>query len=180
MLTSPHSETSSKTPVKTATMTDEEIINMVGARAQAYYADGQFSCAEAMLRAFAEVFAPNRFNPEQITRLATPFNGGFSELQHTCGIITAGLLSIGLITGRDQPGDEFAKEKAYTLTQIFYRRYMDEIGTNSCKELLLRWKDQGAEKSACKQHTRRMSEMLARTILQVGFHDLEDDEEEEK
>ncbi|MBF0271481.1 MAG: C_GCAxxG_C_C family protein [Magnetococcales bacterium] len=159
-------------------LTDDAIIQQVGERVRTYYNDGQFSCAEAMLKAFAEVFAPHRFDPALITRLATPFNGGFSELQHTCGVLTAGLMAIGLVTGRDQPGDEEAKEKAYTLTQIYYRRYMDAVGTDSCKELLQRWKEQGVDKSLCKAHTRRMSELLARTILQVGFHDLPTDEEE--
>ncbi|MBF0629179.1 MAG: C_GCAxxG_C_C family protein [Magnetococcales bacterium] len=129
-----------------------------------------------MLKAFAEVFAPHRFDATAITRLATPFNGGFSELQHTCGVLTAGLMSIGMIAGRDRPGDEEAKEQAYTLTQIFYRRYMDAIGTSSCNELLQRWKEQGPEKSRCKAHTQQMSELLARTILQVGFHELFTDE----
>ncbi|MBF0214591.1 MAG: C_GCAxxG_C_C family protein [Magnetococcales bacterium] len=162
-----------------APLSEEEIIQRVGLLARRYYADGQFSCAESMLKAFAEVFAPHRFDPATITRLATPFNGGFSELQQTCGVLTAGLMSIGMITGRDQPGDEEAKEQAYTVTQIFHRRYMDAIGTSSCKELLQRWKEQGPEKSLCKAHTQQMSEMLARTILQVGFHDLNIDEDDE-
>ncbi|MBF0295626.1 MAG: C_GCAxxG_C_C family protein [Magnetococcales bacterium] len=153
-------------------LSEDEIIRLVSERAKNYYADGQFSCAEAMLKAFAEVFAPHLVDPATITRLATPFNGGFSELQQTCGVLTSGIMSIGMIAGRDQPGDEYAKEKAYTLTQIFYKRYMEAIGTPSCKELLLRWKDQGPEKTQCKEHTRRISELLARTILQVGFHDL--------
>lgn len=178
MLTLTPTQDPNNLPAKAPILTEEEIIHQVGERTQTYYSDGQFSCAEAILKAFAEVFAPHRYDPETITRLATPFNGGFSELQQTCGVITAGLISIGMICGRDQPGDEYSKEKAYTLTQIFYRRYMDEIGTNSCKELLLRWQGQGAEKSRCKAHTRHMSELLARTILQVGFHDLHTDEEE--
>lgn len=167
------------TPARqSAPLSDEEIVRLVGERALAYYADGQFSCAEAILKAFAELFTPHLFDPERITRLATPFNGGFSELQQTCGVLTGGMMAIGMITGRDRPGDEFAKEQAYTLTQIFYRRYLDEIGTTSCRELLTRWKDQGPDKPDCKAHTRRMAEMLARTILQVGFHDLHPDEEE--
>ncbi|MBF0341504.1 MAG: C_GCAxxG_C_C family protein [Magnetococcales bacterium] len=159
-------------PTASRNWDDAEIIRQVGERARNYYNDGQYSCAEAMLKAFAEVFAPHRFDSATITRLATPFNGGFSELQHTCGVLTAGLLSIGLVAGREQPGDDEAKEEAYTLTQIFYRRYLDAIGTTSCRELLQRWQDQGPDKSRCKEHTRLMSEMLARTILQAGFHDL--------
>ncbi|GAB0058922.1 hypothetical protein SIID45300_03282 [Candidatus Magnetaquicoccaceae bacterium FCR-1] len=156
---------------------DEEIVRRIGALARQYYADGQFSCAEAIVRAFAEVFAPHRFDPTTVTRLATPFNGGFSELQLTCGMLTGGLLAIGLVAGRDQPGDEEAKEQAYTLTQIYYKRFHDELGTTSCKELLTRWKEQGTEKGLCKAHTQRMSEQLARLILQVGFHELGDEEE---
>ncbi|MBF0379523.1 MAG: C_GCAxxG_C_C family protein [Magnetococcales bacterium] len=157
-------------------MTEEEVIKKVGQLARKYYQDDQYSCAEAILKAFAEVFAPEKFDTELIASLATPFNGGFSELQHTCGVLTAGMMAIGLVAGRSKPGDEDAKEEAYTLTQIYYQRYMEAMGTDSCKELLIRWKDQGEGKCHCKDHTVKMSELLAKTILQLEFHDLELDE----
>lgn len=154
-------------------MTEQEIVQRVVALTKQYYDDRQYSCTEAMLKAFAEVFAPHRFDTRTIQRLATPFNGGFSELNLTCGALTAGLLVIGLVAGRDHPGDEDAREEAYTLTQIFYQRYLETIGTDSCRELLDRWRDeQGVEKRRCKQHTCEVSELLAKTILQVGFHEL--------
>ncbi|MBF0371131.1 MAG: C_GCAxxG_C_C family protein [Magnetococcales bacterium] len=159
-------------------MTEEEVISKVGELARRYYQDDQFSCAEAMMRAFAEVFVPHRYDPVAITRLATPFNGGFSELKSTCGVMTAGFMAIGMIAGRDQPGDEDAKEEAYTLSQIYHQRFMAAMETDSCQELLLRWKDQGESKVHCKRHTQVMSELLAKTILQVGFHELELDEDE--
>ncbi|MBF0158240.1 MAG: C_GCAxxG_C_C family protein [Magnetococcales bacterium] len=158
-------------------MTKNEIIEKAGALALHYYDDARYSCAEAMLRAITEVMAPHRFDPAAITRIATPFNGGFSELQQTCGALTAGLMAIGVVAGRDQPGDEDAKEEAYTLAQIYYQRFMERTGTSSCGELLERWRDQGESKIHCKQHTKRMCELLASTILQVGFHELDVDEE---
>ena len=81
--------------------------------------------------------------------------------------------------GRDKPADEDSKEEAYTLTQIFHRRYMDEMETDNCRVLLDRWSDQGESKCHCKAHTEKMARMLAQTILQVGFHELEPDEDEE-
>ncbi|MEO5345638.1 MAG: C-GCAxxG-C-C family protein [Magnetococcus sp. YQC-9] len=158
---------------------DAEIVRQIGERARRYYEDGQFSCAEAIVKAFAEVFAPHRFDANTITRLATPFNGGFSELQLTCGMLTGGLMAIGLVAGRDQPGDEEAKEQAYTLAQIYHKRFIEELGTISCRELLTRWRgEQGLEKTVCKAQTQKMSELLARTILQLGFHEPGDEEEE--
>lgn len=157
-------------------MTQNEIITKVGELAQSYYQDDQYSCAEAMVKAIAQVFTPELYDPRLIPRIATPFNGGFSELQSTCGVLTGGLLAIGLVAGRDQPGDEDAKEEAYTLAQIYHKRFMEAVGTDSCAALLARWQGQGSAKTLCKQHTRQMSELLAKTILQVGFHQLEVDE----
>ncbi|MBF0195429.1 MAG: C_GCAxxG_C_C family protein [Magnetococcales bacterium] len=157
-------------------MTEAEIINKTGELARKYYQDDQYSCAEAMMKAFAEVFAPDKFDSKLIASLATPFNGGFSELQQTCGVLTAGMMAIGMVSGRREPGDENAKEEAYTLTQIYYQRYMEAIGSDSCKELLVRWKDQGESKCHCKDHTVKMSELLAKTILQLEFHDLDLDD----
>ncbi|MBF0283737.1 MAG: C_GCAxxG_C_C family protein [Magnetococcales bacterium] len=164
---------------KEAAMTEDEVVRQIGALTRRYYADDQFSCAEALVRAFAEVFASHRFDPVAVTRLATPFNGGFSELKRTCGVLTGGLLAIGMVAGRDQPADEDAKQEAYTLAQIFHRRFMDQVQTESCAELLTQWKDQGVNKAHCKRHTAEMAEMLARTILQVGFHELELDDADE-
>ncbi|MBF0176037.1 MAG: C_GCAxxG_C_C family protein [Magnetococcales bacterium] len=154
-------------------MTEEEVIREIGLLAKKYYSDTHYSCAEAIVKAFAEVFAPHRFNPDTITRIATPLNGGFSELKKTCGVLTSGFLAIGIVAGREKPGDEDAKEEAYTLAQIYHNRFMESVGTDSCQELLLRWNTQGEEKTLCKEHTQKMAEMLAKTILQVGFHDLE-------
>jgi C_GCAxxG_C_C family probable redox protein len=162
---------------RTGPRTEAEVIRRVGELARRYYDDAQFSCAEAMLKAFVEVFAPHRFDPALVTRLATPFNGGFAELQQTCGVLTAGLMAIGAVAGRDQPADEDAKQEAYTLAQIYHRRFMDAVGTNSCHELLQRWKDQGESKIHCKCHTQEMAQLLARTVLQVGFHELELDDD---
>ncbi|MBF0135283.1 MAG: C-GCAxxG-C-C family protein [Magnetococcus sp. DMHC-1] len=160
-------------------MTEEEVIHRVGTLARKYYADTHYSCAEAIVKAFTEVFAPHRFDPATITRIATPLNGGFSELKKTCGVLTSGLLAIGIVAGREKPGDEDAKEEAYTLAQIFHQRFMESVGTDSCQELLTRWQAQGEEKGLCKEHTRKMAEMLARTILQVGFHDLQLDDDQD-
>ncbi|MBF0309183.1 MAG: C_GCAxxG_C_C family protein [Magnetococcales bacterium] len=157
-------------------MTEDEVVEKIGELTRNYYQDDQFSCAEALLRAFAEVFASHRFDPVSITRLATPLNGGFSELKSTCGVLTAGMIAIGMIAGREQPGDEDAKEETYTLAQIYHQRFMAAVGTDSCKELLSRWQDQGVSKVHCHRHTEEMARLLARTILQVGFHELELDE----
>ncbi|MEO5377680.1 MAG: C-GCAxxG-C-C family protein [Magnetococcus sp. DMHC-6] len=154
-------------------MTEEQLIEKVGLLARKYYQKEQFSCAEAMVRAFAEVFAPHRYDLESVTRLGTCFNGGFSELQSVCGVFTAGLIVIGMVAGRGNPGDEEAKEEAYTLCQIYRQRFMAAVGSDSCQELLLRWKDQGEEKGQCKRHTEEMTRLLAQTILQVGFHELD-------
>ncbi|MBF0454535.1 MAG: C_GCAxxG_C_C family protein [Magnetococcales bacterium] len=158
-------------------MTEDEVIQRIGQLTRAYYQDDQYSCAEAMVKAFAEVFRPDITDSQSLVRLATPFNGGFSELQQTCGVLTAGLMAIGLVAGREKPGDEEAKEEAYTLTQVYHNRFMAAVGTDSCKALLVRWQDQGEGKCRCKDHTVEMSQMLAKTILQMGFHELTLDEE---
>jgi C_GCAxxG_C_C family probable redox protein len=159
-------------------MTEDDVVKKIGELTRSYYQDDQYSCAEAMMKSFAEVFAPEKYDSKTLARLATPFNGGFSELQQTCGVLTAGMMAIGLVAGREEPGDEDAKEEAYTLTQVFHNRYMAAMETDSCRELLIRWKDQGESKSLCKDHTVKMSEMLAQTILQMEFHELQLDDAE--
>lgn len=161
-------------------MTREEVIEHIEQLCRENYTDEKYSCAESIVKAFAEVFVPDRYDPKIIPRIATALNGGFAELNLTCGVLTAGMLAIGLVAGRDQPGDEDAKEEAYTITQVFYKRFMEAVGTDSCRVLLDRWHEQGPQKPECKRHTREMAVMLAKLILQMEFHELEleDDKKE--
>jgi C_GCAxxG_C_C family probable redox protein len=72
-------------------------------------------------------------NSELIPRIATAFGGGIGGRGVICGAVVGSVMAIGLRHGREEPWQP--RDKAYTLALEFCRRFQEEIGTLSCREL---------------------------------------------
>jgi C_GCAxxG_C_C family probable redox protein len=70
---------------------------------------------------------------EVIPRLATAFGGGIGGRGNVCGAVVGSVMAIGLKYGREEPWQP--RDKAYALAQEFCRRFEQEMGTLSCREL---------------------------------------------
>jgi C_GCAxxG_C_C family probable redox protein len=70
---------------------------------------------------------------EVIPRLATPFGGGIGGRGNVCGAVVGSVMAIGLKYGREEPSQP--RDKAYALAQEFCRRFEEEMGSLSCREL---------------------------------------------
>lgn len=68
-----------------------------------------------------------------IPRIATPFAGGMGRSGEVCGAVVGGIMSIGLVHGRNdsaQPVDE-----AMSLTRRFIAEFNQEMGNITCRDL---------------------------------------------
>jgi C_GCAxxG_C_C family probable redox protein len=70
---------------------------------------------------------------EAIPRIATAFGGGIGGRGDVCGAVVGSVMAIGLKHGREEPWQP--RDKAYALAQEFCRRFQEEMGTLSCREL---------------------------------------------
>jgi C_GCAxxG_C_C family probable redox protein len=70
---------------------------------------------------------------ELIPRIATAFGGGIGRTGAVCGAVVGGTMAIGLRHGREKVSQP--RNRAYALAQEFRRRFEDEMGTISCREL---------------------------------------------
>jgi len=70
---------------------------------------------------------------EAIPRIATAFGGGISGRGDVCGTVVGSVMAIGLKHGREEPWQP--RDKAYALAQEFCRRFQEEMGSLSCREL---------------------------------------------
>ena len=62
------------------------------------FTEGKMSCSESVLAAMA---AHWRVESPLIPRIATPFRGGLCGTQGLCGVVSGGLMAIGLRLGRE-------------------------------------------------------------------------------
>lgn len=73
---------------------------------------------------------------EPALKVACGFGGGFAGLGGPCGVVTGGILVIGLKYGKAKSDDEAAKEKTYRLVREFVHRFEQRHGTTLCRQLI--------------------------------------------
>src|SRR5512136_1247055 len=70
---------------------------------------------------------------EVIPRIATGFCSGVARTGGTCGAVSGGVMAIGLLLGRDKPGDD--REVCYEVVRRFLDVFTTRFGSISCPEL---------------------------------------------
>jgi C_GCAxxG_C_C family probable redox protein len=69
-----------------------------------------------------------------IPRIATGFCGGMSRADGLCGALTGGAMALGILCGRNSPGD--SHYKIYGLTERLIRDFERHFGSRKCSDLL--------------------------------------------
>lgn len=89
------------------------------------------NCSESMLMYGMKSFDLNV--PDDIIRIAAPFGGGVARCEDICGVITGGIMLVGLKYGRVNLEQD--KYKAYHVGEEFFKWFRKEFGTSNCFEL---------------------------------------------
>lgn len=92
-----------------------------------------FNCSQSMFSVFAEEL---EMDLKEALRVSTAFGGGIVGTGCTCGIITGGLMALGLKHGKDNPSDDEAKANTYELGKTFIKRIQELHGNETCNGLL--------------------------------------------
>jgi C_GCAxxG_C_C family probable redox protein len=92
-----------------------------------------FSCSQAVLAAYADLFGMDR---ETAVRIAAGFGGGMGRMANTCGAVTGALMVLGLKYGATDATDRQAKEAVYERVREFSRRFAARHGSTVCRDLL--------------------------------------------
>ena len=99
-------------------------------RAREIFQSGQFYWAEAVLLAVAEA---NDIQSDFFPQIATGFCSGMSRTGGVCGALNGGIMSLGLLEGRSQPGE--AVDDVYAKVQTLINQFEEKFGSNNCREL---------------------------------------------
>lgn len=93
--------------------------------------DSGMCCSEAIFAAFLDAMGENK----DMMRIATPFGAGIGRVRNLCGILTGGIMVIGLQFGRTNKIDLQAKTDCYGAAAEFYRWFESKYQCR-CDEIL--------------------------------------------
>jgi C_GCAxxG_C_C family probable redox protein len=127
---------------------DESLAEKVAVEAEGFYRSGKMHCAEAVLAAARNAFAPGV--PEDIVRLAAGFGGG-SGTGCLCGAVSGATMAIGMVL----PGE---KKRVAALTKELHHWFKAEYGATCCKAILQR------NGKACAELTGRVAGKVAEML----------------
>lgn len=92
-----------------------------------------FHCAEAVSKTLVEAVAGR--TGEELPRCATGFGGGMGgSHEEACGAFTGGVIALGCIFGRMEPGAD--KQQVTELTAAFRQAFIDRFGATRCQTIL--------------------------------------------
>ena len=104
---------------------DQEVAAQVAQEAERLYRSGKMHCAEAVLAAIKQVFAPQL--PDQVVQLAGGFGGG-SGAGCICGAVSGATMALGLVMNGD-------KKAVSAMTRELHHWFKDDYGATCCKIL---------------------------------------------
>jgi C_GCAxxG_C_C family probable redox protein len=124
-----------------------------------YHKSG-FHCAEAMTKAFMDVYG-NGSDPT-VQKVASAFGGGIGRTkQELCGALAGGFIALGYLHGRSKPTDNW-DELAHMAAELRHK-FEAEHGTTRCSALLETFGPQ-ENMMRCKQLTGEVAGMLAEIL----------------
>ncbi|GFO58608.1 hypothetical protein GMST_09330 [Geomonas silvestris] len=130
-----------------------DVASRVADQAEGFYRSGKLHCAEAVLAALRQNFAPQL--PEEAVQMAAGFGGG-SGAGCICGAVSGGTMAIGLVLAGD-------KKAAAALTRELHTWFKDQYGATCCKILTAHGK------KGCVNLTATTAGKVAELLLAQGF-----------
>ncbi|MCX7970964.1 MAG: C-GCAxxG-C-C family protein [Negativicutes bacterium] len=126
-----------------------------------YRADG-FYCTEAVLKVIRDRFAP--WADDYIIRMSSGFPVGVGYAGCMCGALAGGIMALGLLLGRDQPGDrkiDQIQARARELHDWFISRF----GSTCCRVLTGGQPDNSANNARCHRFTADVTARVCDVLL---------------
>ncbi len=94
---------------------------------------GGWNCCQSVLLTMQELL--QRSGPD-LLRAATGFGGGIGNMGAVCGALAAGVMTLGLLYGRDDLSQKERKEHTYRLCAEYYRWFVRAMGSCDCYDII--------------------------------------------
>jgi C_GCAxxG_C_C family probable redox protein len=115
------------------------VVEQARVRARELFNTQRANCAESVFNAVRELVASDL--PEEVVSLMTPLGGGIAIRGANCGAMVAGVVALGLVYGRKNPGKGALEEhrgqlwETYALYNQLPQRFQERFGTIDCWDL---------------------------------------------
>ena len=142
----------------------EADLDQIRARAEEYYRRGEFYCSEAVVKTVVEELGIDA--PAEAVKMASGFPVGMGGMGCTCGALTGGILTIGLVYGRTE-GKDPSVDRAMALSAKLYQIFCQRHKVSCCK-VLTKGMEKGSKEhmEQCIAFTGEMAYETAKIILE--------------
>lgn len=132
---------------------------------QAYHHfESGYHCAEVITETILSNFSKD-LHPDAV-KAASFFGGGIAgTTDELCGAFTGGIISLGILMGRENPGESM-KEGA-TIVKAFKQKFMQEFGSINCAKLMKGFAEK-EDTLGCAKLTAKTTVMLAEFLEEHG------------
>lgn len=139
-------------------------LDQIRARAEEYYRRGEFYCSEAVVKTVVEELGIDA--PAEAVKMASGFPVGMGGMGCTCGALTGGILTIGLVYGRTE-GKDPSVDRAMALSAKLYQIFCERHKVSCCK-VLTKGMEKGSKEhmEQCIAFTGEMAYETAKIILE--------------
>lgn len=140
--------------LKADSKSDPDGSRQIRKKVYGHYQSG-LHCAEVISKALLETFSGKA--PPEVIKAASGFGGGIAgSTQELCGAFTGGVIALGALLGRDNPGEDL--RDCGTLTKEYKSRFLSQFGSLRCMDILDGFG--GENPLACVKLTAEASEIL--------------------
>lgn len=102
-------------------------------QAEAYYRDMDYYCSEAIVRVINDEFGLGY--PDSVIKMASGFPIGIGSAGCACGAVTGGVMAIGMVFGREKPGDPRV-DRCLALARELHTFFIRRHGCLCCRTLI--------------------------------------------
>ncbi len=96
------------------------------------YEETYYGCSQTTLAALIEAFGVGN---QDLLRASTCLAGGVALHGKVCGVLTAGMMMIGYLVGRDDLQMFQQYQRAIDLGKLLYQRFEEKFGSVECPEI---------------------------------------------
>lgn len=128
------------------------------------YFESGFHCAEAISAAIVQ--AQSGVPAPEVVKIAAGFHGGIGGTKkEACGALTGGIIALGHLFGRIQPGEDISSSSQ--LSVQYREQFIEEFGCSTCEGLLHKLGPQ-ENSLKCKQLTATAAGLLYTLLEEEG------------
>ncbi|WP_422148534.1 C-GCAxxG-C-C family protein [Methanoregula sp.] len=101
--------------------------------AEEYYRSGRYYCSEAIVKTINDEFGFGY--PDDIVKLASGFSIGMGSAGCACGAVTGGVMALGMVFGREEPGDP-SIDRCLAFSRELHAFFISRHGCICCRTLI--------------------------------------------